>query len=71
MLYQYVAYTLADGVVRGKLEAATEAEVRAELEGQGLKPLNVKPPSKFNLSKFMPELDQVKGKELPTFARQA
>ncbi len=69
MQYQYVAYTLQEGLVKGKVDAPNEAIAREELEQQGYKPISIKPPPKFDISKYMPELEQVKASELPGFAK--
>ena len=71
MQYKYVAYSLAAGVVKGKIEADDEAEVREHLDLEGYKPLRIKRPSQFSLDEFLSSLDQVKPKELFGFARQA
>ncbi len=70
MLYNYVAYTLDQGIVTGKVEANDEAEARAELEIQGIKPLEVKAPNQFSIDKVLSSLDTVKPKELLPMCRQ-
>ena len=71
MLYQYVAYTLQEGVVKGRLEARTEDDARAELMERGYKPLSVARTLRLpDLDKVFPSLYQVKTGELVAFARQ-
>ena len=69
MQYNYVAYTLSEGVIKGKLQARVEDDARAELEEKGYKILSLKTPSKLDLSKLVPE-EKVKAKELLHFCRQ-
>ena len=70
MQYQYVAYTLEDGIIKGRIEAEDAHEARASLLDRGLKPLRLRralrPP---NLGKLLPGLYAVKEAELIAFAR--
>ena len=69
MQYQYVAYTLEDGIVTGRMAAHSEADARAELVGQGLKPLRLNRAFQLpSAEKALPFLYTVKGAELVTFA---
>ena len=70
MRWQYVAYNLDEGVVRGRMEAGTEQEVRADLSMKGYKPLMLSKAFQLpNLDKLNPP--KVKSGELIAFARQA
>ena len=73
MQYQYVAYNMAQGIVKGSLEAASEDEARSDLEGQGYKPLQIRMPSKISLDKIssLIELDAVKPAEVMQFVSSA
>ena len=71
MQFSYVAYTLEEGIVKGKFEAEDEAEARAGLETLGYNPLRIKKPSQFDLSKLVSSFGSVKTKEVTGFARQA
>ena len=70
MQYSYVAYTLDQGIVKGKVEAGDESEARAELEEQGIKPLRLKAPTQFSFDKVLSSMDKVKPKELLPMCRQ-
>ena len=71
MQYNYVAYNLEEGVVRGRVEAHDEDEVRSEVVKDGYKLLRVgaawQPASK---EKLFPSLYKVKSGELIRFSRQ-
>ena len=71
MQFQYVAYTLAEGVVKGRLDAETEAEARSELSGRGYKTLQIKRPPRINVGKFFESQPKVKPGELLAFARSS
>jgi type II secretory pathway component PulF len=71
VLYSYSAYTLNEGVVRGRLEARSPADARLEITRRGFKPLKIQPvrrlPSKEAL---VPSLYGVKTGEIVRFSRQ-
>ena len=72
MQFQYVAYNLDAGIVKGKLEAEDESEARAELSGQGYKTLSItRPFEPPKLEKILPSLLAVKQAELIAMCRQA
>ena len=52
MQFQYVAYTLESGVIKGRLDAEDEQEARAALEERGYKTLRVSPPPRIRLDKL-------------------
>ena len=43
MQYNYVAYTLEEGLRKGKIEADSEGEARSEVIRQGYKVLRISP----------------------------
>ena len=43
MEYDYTAYTLENGLIKGKIEADTEGEARGEVFRQGYKILRISP----------------------------
>ena len=71
MQYQYVAYNLEEGLVKGRVEARDEDEARSEVQEQGYKPLRItqvwKPPSREVL---FPSFYKVKPGDLIGFIRQ-
>ena len=71
MQYHYVAYNLKDGIVKGRVEASDEEEVRSEVLRRGYKPLRVKqawqPPTREEL---FPSLYAVKKGEMIRATRQ-
>ena len=70
MQYQYVAYTLEDGIISGRMSAHSEADARADLIGQGLKPLRLTRAFQLpSLEKVAPFLYEVKTAELLYLAR--
>ena len=69
MQFQYVAYTLAEGVVKGRVNAESEAEARAELSGRGFKTLHLKRPPRISLDKVFKTQPKVKPGELLAFCR--
>ena len=72
MQYHYTAYTLDQGIIKGRVEAKDEAEVRSELIEQGYKLLEVKPRRHLpSIEKILPSLFQIKTGQLIAFARQA
>ena len=71
MFYNYVAYTLEDGLVKGKIEADTEGEARGEVIRQGLKVLKISPSRSIpGLEEMFPSIFKVKTGELVRFSRQ-
>ena len=71
MQYQYVAYTLRDGLVKGEFDADSDAEARLEIDRMGLKPLELKPKRKLpGLEDLFPSLFKVGTGVLIRFARQ-
>ena len=71
MRFNYVAYTLELGLVKGTVEARGQADARVLILRQGHRPLRVvparRPPAVDDL---FPSLFQVKKTELVLFARQ-
>ena len=70
MQFQYVAYTLESGVIKGRLDAEDEQEARAALEERGYKTLRVSPPPRIRLDKLPITLETIKQEEILGFARQ-
>ena len=71
MQYSYVAYTLEQGVVKGNVDADTEAEARQEIDLQGLKPLEVKLSRQApGLEQLFPSIFKVGTGQLVRFSRQ-
>ncbi len=71
MRFNYVAYTLDEGVLKGRLEARDEDEARTQITERGYKPLTVKRSFEMpGIEKLVPSLFQVKVGELVSFARQ-
>ncbi|MCH8206028.1 MAG: type II secretion system F family protein [Chloroflexi bacterium] len=71
MQYSYVAYNSREGVVKGRLEADTEEEVRSQVIDRGYKLLRThpawQPPSR---EKLFPSFYKVKDGDLIRFTRQ-
>jgi len=71
MQFNYVAYTLRDGVIKGNIEAGNESEARSEINRMGYKLLSVgakwQPPG---LEQLFPSFFKVGTGELIRFARQ-
>ena len=71
MEFKYEAYNIKDGIVTGRLEADSEAEARAAVVRNGLKPLRVsqawRPPP---LEEMFPSFFKVGSKELVGFSRR-
>jgi type IV pilus assembly protein PilC len=70
MEYAYIGYTEDRRVVKGKIEALSEAMANDALSGLGYKVMNLKP-----MTKFVPDFNQmfkakVKTTEMVTFSRQ-
>lgn len=71
MQYHYVAYTLKEGVVKGRVEARSEAEARAEVALQGYQPLRVAPVRQLpGLEDLFPSFFRIGLGELIRFSRQ-
>ncbi|MEE9247648.1 MAG: type II secretion system F family protein [Dehalococcoidia bacterium] len=71
MQFSYVAYTIQEGVIKGRLDARNEEEARAEVIQQGYTPLRVTPTRKLpGLEEIFPSLYRLKTGELVRFARQ-
>ena len=71
MQYNYVAYTLEDGLHKGKIEADSEGEARGEVVRQGYKILRISPARRMpGLEEMFPSLFKVKTGELVRFSRQ-
>ncbi|MFQ5873206.1 MAG: type II secretion system F family protein [Dehalococcoidia bacterium] len=71
MQFNYVAYTIKNGLTKGRVEAADETEAQAEVIRQGYKPLSItpawQPPA---LEDLFPSLFRVGTGELVRFSRQ-
>ena len=68
--FDYVAYTLDRGVVRGRVEARTPSEARTEVLHRGLKPLRIEPARRSAaLHTLFPSLFGVRTGELVYFCR--
>ena len=71
MQFNYVAYTLRDGVIKGSLDADNEAEARSEIGRMGYKLLSVGIKwQRPGLEQIFPSLFKVGTGELIRFARQ-
>ncbi len=71
MQFDYVAYTLEQGLVRGKLDAENELEARQEIARQGYKALRVKPAHRLPaLEEMFPSVFKVRTGQLVRFSRQ-
>ncbi|NQW23958.1 MAG: type II secretion system F family protein [SAR202 cluster bacterium] len=71
MLFNYVAYTLENGLFKGKIEADTEGEARGEVVRQGYKILRLSPARSIpGLEQMFPSIFKVKTGELVRFSRQ-
>lgn len=71
MLFNYTAYTLSQGIVKGKLDAENELEARQEITRQGYKPLQVKRSRQApGLEELFPSVFKVGTGELVRFSRQ-
>ena len=71
MRFQYVAYNLDRGVVKGWIEARDEEDARSSVIGRGYKPLHLSPrwrlPSRDEL---FPSIYKVRTSDLMGFARE-
>ena len=71
MFYNYVAYTLEDGLIKGKIEADTEGEARGEVIRHGYKILRISPSRSIGgLDEMFPAIFKVRTGELVRFSRQ-
>ncbi len=71
MKFQYVAYQIRGGVVKGGIEARTAPEAWAAVERQGFKPLRVTPKRQIpSLDVLFPSLSRAGTGELVRFCRQ-
>jgi len=71
MQFNYVAYTLREGVIKGSLDADNEAEARSEISRMGYKLLSVGIKwQRPGLEQIFPSLFKVGTGELIRFARQ-
>jgi len=71
MQFNYTAYTVKDGLIKGKIEADTEGEARSEIFRLGYKVLRISPARPLpSLQKMFPSLFKVKTGELVRFSRQ-
>lgn len=71
MQFNYTAYTVKDGLIKGKIEADTEGEARGEIFRLGYKVLRISPAHPLpGLEKIFPSLFKVKTGELVRFSRQ-
>ena len=69
MKFQYVAYNLEEGILKGRVEARNEVEARADLVTKGYKPLEVSKAMRLpSLEKLL--LTKPKTGELVNFCRQ-
>lgn len=70
MRYRYVAYATDQGVLKGKVEARTNAEALLEVERLGYRPLELAPMAKLpSREELFPTLYRVKVSELARFSR--
>ena len=71
MQYNYTAYTLDEGLIKGRVEADNEDEARGEVTNQGYKILKIAPARKLpSLEEMFPSLFKVRTGELVRFSRQ-
>jgi len=71
MQFNYVAYTLTDGVVKGRLDAENEYEAREEVLRRGYSLLQLKPARKLPpIEELLPSLFKVSTGDLVRLARQ-
>lgn len=71
MQFSYVAYTLEQGLIRGKLDAENELEARQQIASRGFKPLEIKPSRSMPaLEDLSPSIFAVKTGQLVRFSRQ-
>ena len=71
MNFNYVAYNLEQGIVKGKLEAQNEYEVQEEISQRGYKLLHAKVIRQMpGVEDLFPSLFKITNKELVQFAQQ-
>ncbi len=71
MQFNYTAYTVQDGLIKGKIEADTEGEARGEIFRVGYKILRISPARPLpGMEQLFPSLFKVKTGELVRFSRQ-
>lgn len=71
MQFNYVAYTLEQGVIKGRVDAENEYEAREEVLGRGLRLLQLKPVRKLPpIDEIFPSLFKVKTGDLVRLSRQ-
>ena len=71
MLYRYLAYTTAEGIVKGTLEAPTEFEARSLVHRLGYRRLKIFPARRLpSADELFPSLFKVTTGELIRFSRQ-
>lgn len=70
MRFNYLAYSLTQGVVRGHLDARMAAEAQGQLHQMGYKPLALKPVKEVSaIESLFPSMFRVKPGELVRFSR--
>ena len=70
MQFSFVAYRVEHGVTKGRVEARTAAEARADLAFRGLKPIRLGPARRLpGIEKLFPSLHKVGASELVRFCR--
>ena len=71
MQFNYIAYTMDRGVVKGKVDAENELEARQEVARQGFKPLEIKRARQGpSLEEMFPSVFKVGTGQLVRFSRQ-
>ena len=71
MQYNYTAYTLSEGLIKGKIEADSEGEARGEVANQGYKVLKMSPARSLpTMEDMFPSLFKARTGELVRFSRQ-
>ncbi len=71
MLYNYTAYTMENGLIKGTIEADTEGEAKGEIFRQGYKLLKMSQARSLpGLEELFPSLFKVKTGDLVRFSRQ-
>ncbi len=71
MIYNYTAYTMEDGLIKGTIEADTEGEAKGEIFRQGYKLLKMSQARSLpGLEELFPSLYKVKTGDLVRFSRQ-
>lgn len=71
MEFQYVAYSLDEGIIKGRIEAESEPEAKDDITLKGYKLLMFKPAWKPpGIEDIFPSFFKVKGKDLVRFTQQ-